>query len=253
MPIFRTLLLATCALALPIGAADAAPTPAGARNIVLVHGAYADGSGWRGVYDILVKDGYTVSIVSQPLTSLTDDVAATKRVLDMQEGPVVLVGHSYGGQIITDAGADPNVKALVYVAALQPDVGESVFSLAKTMELPNGDGRESPDGFLYLAPEKFVADFAADVPADLAAFMKASQMPVAKLAFTQTTQIASWRNKPSYGIVATKDVALNADLERWMYKRAGAKITEIDASHVVFISNPQAVVEVIEEAARAVK
>ncbi|MES3048761.1 alpha/beta hydrolase [Sphingomonas faeni] len=253
MPIFRALLLAAGALALPIGGARAAPVPNHLKNIVLVHGAYADGSGWRGVYDILVRDGYAVSIVSQPLTSLDDDIAATKRVLDMQKGPVVLVGHSYGGQIITDAGADPNVKALVYVAALQPDVGESVFSLAKTMELPNGDGRESADGFLYLAPEKFVANFAADVPADLAAFMKASQMPVAKLAFMQTTKVASWRSKPSYGIVATKDVALNANLERWMYKRAGAKITEIDASHAVFISNPQAVAAVIEEAARAVK
>jgi pimeloyl-ACP methyl ester carboxylesterase len=246
---FNILLAATAALVLPVGAAVAAP----AKNIVLVHGAYADGSGWRGVYDILVKDGYHVSIVSQPLTSLKDDIAATKRVLDKQTGPVVLVGHSYGGQIITDAGADPKVKALVYVAALQPDVGESVIGLAKTMELPNGDVEESADGFLSLASDKFVADFAADVPKDLAEFMKASQMPVAAIAFNEKTKVASWRSKPSYGIVATRDVALNADLERWMYKRAGAKITEIDASHVVFISHPRAVADVIEEAARAVK
>ena len=223
------------------------------RNVVLVHGAYADGSGWKGVHDILVKDGYKVSIVQQPLTSLKDDIAATKRVLDMQKGPVVLVGHSYGGQIITDAGADEKVKALVYVAALQPDVGESVISLAKTMELPNGDVVETPDGYLYLVPEKFAADFAADLPADVAAFMAVSQMPVAAAAFSATTNIASWRNKPSYGIVATKDLALNANLERWMYKRAGAKITEIDGSHAVFISQPQAVANVIKEAARSIK
>jgi len=246
---FHILLAATSALALPIAAAQAAP----AKNIVLVHGAYADGSGWRGVYDILVKDGYHVSIVSQPLTSLKDDIAATKRVIDAQAGPVVLVGHSYGGQIITDAGADPKVKALVYVAALQPDIGESVLGLAKTMELPNGDVQESLDGFLSLAPGRFIADFAADVPKDLAEFMKASQMPVAAIAFSEKTKVASWRSRPSYGIVATKDLALNADLERWMYKRAGAKITEIDASQAVFISNPQAVADVIEEAARNVK
>jgi pimeloyl-ACP methyl ester carboxylesterase len=246
---FKIFLAATAALVLPVGAAVAAP----AKNIVLVHGAYADGSGWRGVYDILVKDGYHVSIVSQPLTSLKDDIAATKRVLDKQTGPVVLVGHSYGGQIITDAGADPKVKALVYVAALQPDVGESVIGLAKTMELPNGDVEESADGFLSLASDKFVADFAADVPKDLADFMKASQMPVAAIAFNEKTEVASWRSKPSYGIVATKDIALNADLERWMYKRAGAKITEIEASHVVFITHPRAVANVIEEAARAIK
>lgn len=242
-------LAVSAALALAVNTAKSAEV----RNIVLVHGAYADGSGWKGVHDILVKDGYKVSIVQQPLTSLKDDVAATKRVLDMQKGPVVLVGHSYGGQIITDAGADPNVKALVYVAALQPYVGESVISLARTMELPNGDVVETPDGYLYLAQDRFAADFAADLPADVATFMAASQMPVAAAAFSATTRIASWRDKPSYGIVATKDLALNANLERWMYKRAGAKITEIDGSHAVFISQPKAVADVIEDAARSAK
>ena len=249
MTLLRNLLAASAAMTLAVGAAQAADV----KNIVLVHGAYADGSGWKGVYDILVKDGYKVSIVQQPLTSLTDDVAATKRILDLQDGPVVLVGHSYGGQIITDAGADKNVKALVYVAALQPEVGDSVISLASTMELPNKDVKETPDGFLYLDPATFAADFAADLPADLSGFMAISQMPVAKLAFTQTTKVASWHDKPSYGIVATKDIALNADLERWMYKRSGAKVTEIDASHAVFISQPQAVADVIEEAARNAK
>jgi pimeloyl-ACP methyl ester carboxylesterase len=232
-----------------VGAAQAADV----KNIVLVHGAFADGSGWKAVYDILTKDGYKVSIVQQPLTSLKEDVAATKRVLDVQDGPVVLVGHSYGGQIITDAGADRNVKALVYVAALQPEVGDSVISLASTMELPNGDVVESPDHFLSLAVDKFAKDFAADLPTDVATFMANSQMPVAKSAWLETTKVASWHDKPSYGIVATKDFALNVDLERWMYKRSGAKVTEIDASHAVFISQPQAVVDVIEEAAKNAK
>jgi pimeloyl-ACP methyl ester carboxylesterase len=233
---------AMAALALP---AAAAPI----KNIVLVHGAYADGTGWRGVHDILVKDGYNVSIVQQPLSGLADDVAATRRILALQDGPVVLVGHSYGGMIITDAGDDPNVKALVYVAALLPDVGDSVISLAKTMKAPSDDVQQTKDGYLYLHPDKFAADFAADVPPKTSAFMAKSQMPIALAAFNAPTKVASWKNKPHYGIVSTQDVTLSPELQRWMYKRAGAKVTEIKGSHAVFISQPAAVAKVIEAAA----
>jgi len=235
------------ALALTIGAAAHAAPPI--KNIVLVHGAYADGTGWRGVHDILVRDGYNVSIVQQPLSGLEDDVAATRRILALQDGPVVLVGHSYGGMIITDAGDDPNVKALVYVAALLPDVGDTVLSLAKTMKAPNDDVLQTKDGYLYLKHDKFAADFAADVPAKTSAFMAKSQMPVALAAFNAPTKVASWKNKPHYGIVSTEDGALSPALQRWMYKRAGTKVTELKGSHAIFISQPAAVAKVIEAAA----
>lgn len=223
------------------------------NNIVLVHGAFADGSGWRAVHDILTKDGYHVSIVQQPMTSLEDDVKATQRVLDAQNGPVVLVGHSYGGAIITDAGADPKVKALVYVAAVQPDAGESLLSLVKTMKAPNEDIQQNADGFLNLNPEKFAADFAADLPKADSAFMAAAQMPTAAAAFSTPTKVASWRNKPSYAIVATEDHALNPDLLRSLYKRSGAKVTELKGSHAIFISKPREVAKVIEAAANGRK
>lgn len=224
------------------------------KNIVLVHGAFADGTGWRAVHDILVKDGYKVSVVQQPLSGLEDDVAATRRILDLQDGPVVLVGHSYGGSVITDAGADDKVKALVYVAALQPDAGESLMQLAKSMPAPNDDVRATKDGaYLYLDPARFAADFAADLPPAQSAFMAVSQMPVAVAAFGAPTKVASWRQKPSYAIVASQDKALNPDLQRWMYKRSGAKVTELKGSHAIYASQPGAVAKVIEAAARGAK
>ena len=225
------------------------------KNIVLVHGANTDGSGWRGVYDILTNDGYHVSVVQQPLTGLDEDVAATRRVLDQQDGPVVLVGHSYGGTIITVAGADPKVRALVYVAALQPDVGESTNQLASSMPgaTPPSDIKPTKDGFLFVDPRRFAADTAADVPAAQARYMANSQMPVAAAAFDAPVTVAAWRNKPSYGIVATADHALNPRLARWMYTRSGATMTEIEGSHMVYMSQPRAVANVIESAARAVK
>jgi pimeloyl-ACP methyl ester carboxylesterase len=224
------------------------------KNIVLVHGAATDGSGWRGVYDILTKDGYSVSVVQQPLTGLADDVAATKRVIDQQDGPVILVGHSYGGTIITVAGADPKVRALVYVAALQPDVGETTNQLAASMPgtVPSSDFRLTKDGFISLDPTKFAAAVAADLPPAQAKYMANSQMPVAAAAFDVPVTVAAWRDKPSYGILATADRALNPMLARWMYKRSGAKITEIKASHLVYISQPGAVASVIERAARTI-
>lgn len=222
-------------------------------NIVLVHGAFADGSGWRPVADRLTHDGFKVSIVQEPETSLQDDIQATQRILDQQDGPVVLVGHSYGGLVITDAGNDPKVKSLVYVAAFMPEAGDSLLSLAKTMPLPNEDIKATKDGYLYLDPAKFAADFAADLPKATAAFMATSQVYTAQKAFSTPTTKAAWHDKPAYAIVSTADKAINPDLERWMYKRGGAHVTEIKSSHAVYISNPKAVAQIIEEAARAAK
>jgi pimeloyl-ACP methyl ester carboxylesterase len=225
------------------------------KNIVLVHGANTDGSGWRGVYDILTRDGFHVSVVQQPLTGVADDVAATKRVIDQQDGPVTLVGHSYGGTIITVAGADPKVRALVYVAALQPDVGETTNKLAASMPgtVPSSDFKSTTDGFIFVDPAKFAADVAADLAPAQAKFMANSQMPIAAAAFDVPVTVAAWRDKPSYGIIATADRALNPKLGRWMYKRSGAQITEINGSHLVYISHPGAVANVIERAARSVR
>ncbi len=245
------LALTACSLcgAQAIGAATAGAV----RNVVLVHGVGTDGSGWRGVYEILTRDGYRVSVVQQPLTSLEADVAATRRVLAQQDGPVVLAGHSYGGTIITVAGADPKVRALVYVAALQPEVGESTNTLAasKPGATPPGDLKVTPDGFVFIDPERFAADVGADLPAATARFMAHAQMPVAAAAFDTPVTVAAWHDKPSYGIVATADRALNPELARWMYKRARAEVTEVKASHLVYVSQPRAVAKVIETAAQA--
>lgn len=255
MTIAYTLRAAVMALLVATGTpVEAGPAATGrVENIVLVHGALIDGSSWRGVYDILTKDGYRVSVVQQPLTGLTDDVAATKRVIDQLEGPVILVGHSYGGSIITVAGADPKVRALVYVAALQPDVGETTNQLAASMPgaTPSDDLKQTKDGFIFLDSAKFAADFGADLPPARAKFMANSQMPVAAAAFDAPMTVAAWHDKPSYGIIATEDRALNPKLARWMYKRSGAKVTEIKASHAVFISHPAAVAGVIEKAAHS--
>ena len=241
-----------------VASAEAQPAqpPTAAVNIVLVHGALIDGSSWRGVYDVLTRDGYRVSIVQQPLTGLVDDVAATKRVIDQQQdGAVVLVGHSYGGTIITVAGADPKVRALVYVAALQPDVGETTNQLAASMPgaVRSSDLKPTKDGVIFFDSTKFAADVAADLPPAQAKFMANSQMPVAAAAFDAPVTVAAWHDKPSYGIVATADRELNPMLARWMYNRSGAKVTEIKGSHLVFISQPGAVARVIETAARDIK
>lgn len=246
-------LLGTAASALLSAITLAVPALADAKNIVLVHGALVDGSGWRGVYDILKKDGYKVSIVQEPLTSVDADVAATKRVLDAQEGNVVLVGHSYGGTVISVAGTHPKVKALVYVAALQPDKGESTGELVGKFPAMNNDLKPTADKYLFLDPAKFPADFGADLPADQTEFMALSQAPVSLDAFTAKLPDVAWHDKPSYGIVATDDKTLNPDLERFMYKRSGAVVTEVKASHALYMSQPQAVATVIEKAANAVR
>ncbi len=223
------------------------------KNIVLVHGAWADGSGWRGVYDILVKDGYNVSIVQEPETSFKDDVAATKRVLALQDGPCILVAHSYGGSVITEAGNDPSVVGLVYIAAHMPDSGEKESEdgnrfpsdLAKS-----GAIKKTPDGFTYIDPTRFHELFAADLPADRAAFMARSQVLNYADNFSATITTAAWRSKPSWMAVATKDRTINPDLERWYAKRANSHTVEIEgASHCVYASRPKEVVALIEDAA----
>src|SRR5580658_7099363 len=232
----------------------AAVTPARSepvKDVVLVHGAFADGSGWRRVADILGKDGYTVSVVQEPLTSLADDVAATMRVLDLQQGPTILVGHSYGGVVITEAGNAPNVVGLVYIAAFIPEQGESAVSLLSQAPAANNDMRATQDGFLYLAPAAFPADFAADVPPAQANFMARSQAMVAKAAAAAPVTAAAWHQKKSWALIATRDRNINPDLERTMAKRAGSETIEVPGSHAVYLSKPNEVARLIERAAKA--
>ena len=233
--------------------AQSAPSRKETVSIVLVHGALIDGSSWRGVYDVLTSDGYRVSIVQEPLTGFDEDVAATKRVLDQQEGPIVLVGNSYGGQIITVAGGDPKVKALVYVAALQPDIGETSAEVYPPMRPASDHLLATKDGFVFVDPTKFAADVAADLPKAQAEFMAHSQMPVLGAVFNTKLTVTAWQDKPSYAIIATEDRELDPELAQRMAKRAGSKVTMVKASHGVHISHPHDVARVIETAARAVK
>ncbi len=251
----RNILVAAAAvtgLASAAHAQPAAPAPsAGVRNVVLVHGAFADGSGWRGVYDRLTAQGYKVSIVQNPLTSLADDVAATRRVLARQDGPTILVGHSYGGTVITEAGNDPKVAGLVYVAALAPDTGESTGDQFAEIPAPPGFVIEpQSDGFGFVNLAKFKAGFAADINDADAAFMRDSQVPIAMSAFGDKVTRAAWRAKPSWFVVATEDGAIDPKLLRKTATRIGAEAVEIKGSHVVFLSRPQAVADVIDRAAK---
>jgi pimeloyl-ACP methyl ester carboxylesterase len=223
------------------------------RNIVLVHGAWADGSGWKGVYDILVKDDYNVSIVQEPETSFENDVAATRRVVAQQDGPCILVAHSYGGAVITEAGTDPSVAGLVYVAAHMPDAGENEADDGKRFpsDLSKSTAiKKTADGFTYLDPAQFHEYFAADLPAEQAAFMARSQVLNAANNFKAVIATAAWRSKPSWMLVATKDRAINPDLERWYATRANSHKVEVEgASHAVYVSRPKEVAALIEEAA----
>jgi pimeloyl-ACP methyl ester carboxylesterase len=225
------------------------------KNIVLVHGGFVDGSGWEGVYQMLKKDGYKVSIVQNPTLSLADDVAATKRIIAMQDGPVILVGHSYGGVVITEAGNDPKVERLVYIAAFAPDKGESVDALIKD-PLP---GAPVPpilppqDGFLFLDEEKFHASFAADVDAKLANFMAASQVPWGVEALSGTITEPAWKSKPSWYLIATEDKMIPPAAQQFMSKRAGSTIAESRGSHAIYVSQPRAVASLIERAAEGVE
>jgi len=223
------------------------------RNVVLVHGAWADGSGWKGVYDILVKDGYKVSIVQEPETSFKEDVAATKRVIAQQDGPCIVVAHSYGGAVITEAANDPKVMALVYVAAHMPDAGESEAEDGKRFpsDLSKSTAiKKTPDGFTYLDPAQFHEYFAADLPAEQAAFMARSQVFNYADNFSAVITTPAWRSKPSWMLVPTKDRTINPDLERWYAARAKSHVVEVSgASHSVYVSRPKEVAAVVEEAA----
>lgn len=249
----RTFVMAAflCMIQLVMGLQQVNAQEAPVKNIVLVHGAFADGSGWKAVYDILTKKGYHVSIVQNPLTSLKDDVAATNSVIDAQDGPVILVGHSWGGAVITEAGVHPKVTGLVYIAAFMPDKGETAGKWVSAAPAAPEAGFTKPDqyGFLYYDPKKFHGGFAGDVSQAQSDFMCASQIPIIASCFDTPVNEVAWKTKPSYGIVPTQDKSLNPDTERAMYTRANAKITEIKGSHVVFISQPKAVAAVIIAAA----
>ncbi len=222
-------------------------------NVALVHGGFVDGSGWQGVYDLLRADGFNVSVVQNPTRTLEEDVALTRRVLDKQDGPAILVGHSYGGAVITEAGTHEKVAGLVYIAAFVPDQGESVNSLIAGFPT---DGPQPPilppqDGFLLLDREKFHASFAGDLSAEQAAFMADSQVPWGLGALGGTISDAAWRSKPSYAVVSTDDHMIPPSAQRTMAERAGATVTETPGSHAVYVSNPRAVANVIAQATRS--
>ncbi len=225
------------------------------KNIVLVHGGFVDGAGWEGVYKILKQHGYTVSIVQNPTISLEEDVAVTKRTLATQDGPTVLVGHSYGGAIITEAGNHPKVSALVYIAAFAPDNGESVGSLIQNAPpgAPVPPILPPQDGFLLLDKAKFPAAFAGDVEPEKAAFMADSQVPWGIGATTGTITEAAWRTKPAWYLLTTEDRMIPPDAQRAMAKRAGATVVEVKGSHAIYVSQPKAVADLIEQAATSVK
>ena len=224
------------------------------KNVVLVHGAFADGSGYRGVYEALTAQGYHVTAVQNPLTSLEDDVTATKLALDSQDGPVILAGHSWGGAVITQAGTHPKVAGLVYIAAFQPDNDETALQWFQTAQPAPENGVLPPDekGIVYYDHEKFHAGFCGDLSKEEAAFMDASQGAFYGKCFVTPIKEAAWRTKPTFGIVATEDKSIHPDIQRNMYRRSNTRITEIKGSHCVFISQPQKVAAVIAEAAQAV-
>jgi pimeloyl-ACP methyl ester carboxylesterase len=253
----KTLAVATAvavSLASTAHAAKPSQAPTGLKNVVLVHGGFVDGSGWQRVYNLLTKDGYNVSIVQNPTTSLADDVAFTKRVIAQQDGPVVLVGHSYGGAVISEAGTDPKVERLVYIAAFAPEAGESVQLLTSN---PAPGAPVPPivppqDGFLALDRTKFAASFAGDLPADEAEFMAASQVPWGVGAAAGKVTVPAWKSKPSWYLVAT-DRMIPPPVQQMMAKRAGATVVEAPGSHAIYVSKPEAVAEIIEQAAQGKK
>ncbi|UHQ18802.1 alpha/beta hydrolase [Lysobacter sp. KIS68-7] len=250
----KFLTLATVTAVSLASTADAAsPThaPSVAKNVLLVHGGFVDGSGWQKVYNLLKKDGYNVTIVQNPTTSLADDVAITKRAIAQQDGPVVLVGHSYGGVVVSEAGTDPKVQSVVYIAAFAPDTGESVQSLIAN---PPPGAPQPPilppqDGFLFLDRAKFAASFAGDVPADEANFMADSQVPWGVEALAGVVTTPAWKSKPSWYLVATEDHMIPPPAQQMMAKRAGATVVEVPGSHAIYVSQPEAVAKLIEQAA----
>ncbi len=231
------------------GKVAAAAAPSGIKNVVLVHGAFADGSGWGAVANILQKDGYTVSVAQPPETSYVDDVKYTKAAIDVMGGPVVLVGHSYGGSIITEAGNDSNVSALVYIAAFALDEGESCASIEQAVPQASKAFKPDSNGNWWIEQEHFAADFAADVPASVSRFMAISQVPISTDSFTHKVTSPAWKTKPTWYMVASADRSINPDQERMMAKRANAKTVEVNASHVAYMSHPKETAKLIEEAA----
>ena len=240
-------------LGLLAGSGVANAAPAGAiKDVVLVHGGFVDGSGWEGVYDILSKDGYKVTVVQNPTTSLADDVAVTRRAIAAQDGPTILVGHSYGGVVITESGNDPKVKGLVYIAAFAADAGESVSSLIAN---PPPGASVPPilpprEGFLFLDRDRFAASFAADVKPDQAAFMAASQVPWGVAALQGQVTTPAWKSRPSWYLVTADDHMIPPPAQRQMAARAHATTVETAGSHAVYVSNPQVVADLIEQAAQ---
>jgi pimeloyl-ACP methyl ester carboxylesterase len=222
------------------------------KNVVLVHGAFADGSGWEPVYTILKSDGYKVSVVQHPETSYAEDQKYTKAAIDAMDGPVVLVGHSYGGSVITEAGNHPKVHALVYIAAFALDEGESCASIEQAVPQASSAFKPDTNGNWWIEPEHFAADFAADIPKEKAEFMAISQVPISTDAFTHKVTSPAWRKKPTFYMVASEDRSINPIQERMMAKRANAKMVEVKASHVAYISHPKEAAKLIEEAAMSV-
>ena len=222
------------------------------NNVVLVHDAFADGSGFKALYWELTRKGFNVSVVQNPLTSLEDDVLATHVALDQLDGPGILAGHSWGGAVITEAGNHPNVAALVYIAAFQPDNGESALQWLQTVPPAPENGVLPPDekGIVYYDKEKFHAGFCADIDADEAAFMYASQGAFYAKGFVTPISNAAWRNKPAFGIIATQDKSIDPEIQRNMYKRSNTKVTELAGSHVIYMSQPEKVASVISMAAQ---
>ena len=235
--------------------AAASKTAEAAKNVVLVHGGFVDGSGWQKVYNILKKDGYNVTIVQNPTTTLADDVAITKRAIAQQDGPVVLVGHSYGGVVVSEAGTDPKVQSVVYIAAFAPDQGESVQTLIANPPpgAPVPPILPPQDGFLFLDRAKFAESFAGDVTADEANFMADSQVPWGVDALGGAVTEPAWKTKPSWYLVATEDRMIPPPAQQMMAKRAGATVVEVRGSHAIYVSKPEAVAKLIEQAAHGKK
>jgi pimeloyl-ACP methyl ester carboxylesterase len=235
--LYAVAVLASALMGAALNAAAAGPAPSGIKNVVLVHGAFADGSGWDAVAKILEKDGYTVSVAQPPETSYADDQKYTKAAIDAMGGPVVLVGHSYGGSIITEAGNDPNVSALVYIAAFALDEGESCASIETAVPQASKAFKPDSNGNWWIEQDHFAADFAADIPPAQAHFMAIAQVPISTDSFTHKVTSPAWKNKPTFYIVASSDRSINPQQERMMAKRANAKTVEVNASHVAYMSH----------------